>query len=82
VVDTYALEKKLNSIWIGTWKVQVNLSKYSRLERASKTRGDQPRFTRRIRELKQQKKRTTQFGSVWKRREHVQQQVTFAHVVS
>ncbi|KAK7368232.1 hypothetical protein VNO80_10256 [Phaseolus coccineus] len=72
-LDAYALEKKLDAIWIGTWKLQVNLPKYSKLERASKTRGDQPRFNRRIRELEQQKKRTTQSGSVWKRREQVQQ---------
>jgi len=28
VNDVYSLERKLDAIWIGTWKLQVNLPKY------------------------------------------------------
>ncbi|ESW12638.1 hypothetical protein PHAVU_008G129600, partial [Phaseolus vulgaris] len=33
VRDEYVLERKLDSIWIGTWKLQANLPKYRRQEK-------------------------------------------------
>ena len=64
VEDAYALEKKLDVIWIGTWKLQVNIPKYSRSERMPKKRGEQSRSTERLREQVQQKKRIMQTGTV------------------
>ncbi|KAK7341969.1 hypothetical protein VNO80_24910 [Phaseolus coccineus] len=76
------MEKMLDAIWIGTWKLQVNLPKYSRFKRVSKKRGEQPCSTGRLREQVQQKKRIMQTGTVWRKGEQVQQHMTFAQVVS
>jgi len=48
VEDAYELEKKLDAIWIGTWKLQANLPNYSRFERAVKKRGEQNCFSERV----------------------------------
>jgi len=32
VKDFFSLERELDAIWIGTWKLQVNLPKYQRKE--------------------------------------------------
>ena len=32
VRDTHVLERKLDSIWIGTWKMRVNIPKYCKNE--------------------------------------------------
>jgi len=32
VVDAHALERRLDAIWIGLWKLRVNLPKFSRKE--------------------------------------------------
>ena len=63
VEDAYALEKKLDAIWIGTWKLQVNIPKYSRSERMPKKRGEISRSTGRLREQLQQKKSIIQISS-------------------
>jgi len=81
VEDMYALEKKLDVIWIGTWKLRANLPKYSRFKRVSKKLGEQPHSTGRLREQVQQKKRIMQTGTVQRKGEQAQQQLTFAEVV-
>ncbi|KAK7342082.1 hypothetical protein VNO80_25025 [Phaseolus coccineus] len=73
VEDVYELEKKLVAIWIGTWKLQVNLPKYNRFEqfgkrgkynrlseRATMKRGERLSFTGRVREQLQLKNRVSQ----------------------
>ena len=77
VEDVYPLEKKLDAIWIGTWKLQVNLPKYNRSKRVVKKRGELPRHNGRVRVRVQQ--RFTQTGNGG--RKGVQEQ-TFAEVVS
>jgi len=36
VVDVANLEKRLNIIWIGTWKLRINKPKYKRLQEVRK----------------------------------------------
>ena len=38
--DVHSLERELDAIWIGTWKLQVNLPKYQRKDGPRKQRNE------------------------------------------
>ncbi|ESW10993.1 hypothetical protein PHAVU_009G256300, partial [Phaseolus vulgaris] len=43
VGDTHVLERKLDSIWIGTWKMRVNIPKYYKNEFPKNKRNSKPK---------------------------------------
>jgi len=65
VADVYFLERSLDVIWIGTWKLQVNLPKMKGKERmGSKMMEEQTRKMWRSREQEQLKQQKLSFDQV------------------
>ncbi|KAK8466936.1 hypothetical protein PHAVU_008G195442 [Phaseolus vulgaris] len=46
VKDVLSLERELSALWIGTWKMQVNLPKYKRKDGSRKQRNEGSRLGR------------------------------------
>ena len=44
--DVLSLERELSAIWIGTWKMQVNLPKYQRKDGSRKKKNEGSRLGR------------------------------------
>jgi len=74
VNDVVSLERELDAIWIGTWKLQVNIPKYQRVEVPRVQRKEGPRLGWSPR------KRVTQPRAVWNRDRT--EQKSFVQVVS
>jgi len=76
VNDVISLERELDAIWIGTWKLQVNLPKYQRKEVPRTQRNEGLRFGW------NSKKSATRPRGVWNPKGEQTEQLSFAQVVS
>ena len=75
VKDVFSLERELDAIWIGTWKLQVSLPKYQRKEDPRTQRNGGLRFGW------NPKKSVTQTREDWNQRGDQMEQLSFAQVV-
>jgi len=76
VNDVFSLEREFDAIWIGTWKLQVNLPKYHRKDGPRKQRNEEAR-------LEWSPKTNTTFPrEAWNVKGKQTKQFSFAQVVS
>ncbi|ESW34080.1 hypothetical protein PHAVU_001G122700 [Phaseolus vulgaris] len=76
VNDVFSLERELYAIWIGTWKLQVNLPKYQMKDGPRKQRNEGPRLGW------IPKMNTTHPREAWNVKGKQMEQFSFAQVVS